>query len=201
MAAGAAKDHAMSGRIELLRLLADGALHSGEELAAALSISRAAVWKRLQQLEEWGIAFEAKAGSGYRLESPLDLLDAAAIRSRLPPAAVERLRNLEVLESLDSTSNRLLRPTTCRRGVSTPASRNSRPPGAAAADGTGSRPSHPGFACRSTGAIAMHRPRSAHCPSPRASPRCGRCADSGSRNSRSSGRTTSSTARASSAAS
>lgn len=40
----------MSGRMELLRLLADGARHSGEELAAALSISRAAVWKRLQQL-------------------------------------------------------------------------------------------------------------------------------------------------------
>jgi len=41
----------VSGRIELLRLLADGALHSGEELAAKLSISRAAVWKRLQQFE------------------------------------------------------------------------------------------------------------------------------------------------------
>ena len=98
----------MSGRIELLRLLADGALHSGEELAAALSISRAAVWKRLQQLEEWGIAFEARPGSGYRLESPIDLLDATAIRGRLPQAATERLRNLEVLESLDSTSDRLL---------------------------------------------------------------------------------------------
>ena len=35
----------MSGRIELLRLLADGERHSGEELAALLSVSRAAVWK------------------------------------------------------------------------------------------------------------------------------------------------------------
>ncbi|HKX58181.1 MAG TPA: biotin operon repressor, partial [Steroidobacteraceae bacterium] len=77
----------MSGRIELLRLLADGELHSGEQLAAALDISRAAVWKRLQQLEEWGIALEARAGSGYRLESAMDLLDAAAIRKRLPQAA------------------------------------------------------------------------------------------------------------------
>ena len=85
----------MSGRIELLRLLADGALHSGEELAAALSISRAAVWKRLQQFEEWGIALEARPGSGYQLESPMDLLDAAAIRTLLPPAALEKLRVLE----------------------------------------------------------------------------------------------------------
>lgn len=99
---------AMSGRVELLRLLADGALHSGEELAAALSVSRAAVWKRLQQLEEWGIALEARAGSGYRLESPMDLLDAAAIRGRLPADVAADLRDLELHESLDSTSDRLL---------------------------------------------------------------------------------------------
>lgn len=98
----------MSGRVELLRLLADGALHSGEELAAALSVSRAAVWKRLQQLEEWGIALEARAGSGYRLESPIDLLDADEIRDRLPADVAASLRGLEVHESLDSTSDRLL---------------------------------------------------------------------------------------------
>lgn len=94
--------------MELLRLLADGALHSGEELAAALGVSRAAVWKRLQQLEEWGIALEARPGSGYRLEAPLDLLDAARIESRLPQAARAALRELEVHESLASTSDRLL---------------------------------------------------------------------------------------------
>ena len=94
--------------MELLRLLADGALHSGEELAAALEVSRAAIWKRVQQLEEWGIAVEAKPGSGYQLESQIDLLDATAIRAKLPHAALERLRNLEVHAVLDSTSDRLL---------------------------------------------------------------------------------------------
>ncbi len=94
--------------MELLRLLADGALHSGEELAAALEVSRAAIWKRVRQLEEWGIALEAKPGSGYQLESHFDLLDAAAIRAKLPQAALGRLRNLEVHEALDSTSDRLL---------------------------------------------------------------------------------------------
>jgi BirA family biotin operon repressor/biotin-[acetyl-CoA-carboxylase] ligase len=101
----------MSGRVELLRLLADGAVHSGEELAAALDVSRAAVWKRLQQLEEWGIALEARPGSGYRLEAPMDLLDAAVIKDRLPQAARDMLRNLEVHESLASTSDRLLAVT------------------------------------------------------------------------------------------
>ena len=98
----------MTRRGELLRLLADGELHSGEELAAALSISRAAVWKQLQRLGDWGIALEARAGSGYRLAAALDLLDAAQIRSLLPQGSRERLRNLEVHETLDSTNDRLL---------------------------------------------------------------------------------------------
>src|SRR5262245_58246326 len=98
----------MSGRAELLRLLADGKLHSGEELAAALAVSRAAVWKRLQQLEAWGIACEALPGRGYRLAAPIDLLDEVEIRRQLPAGARERLRHLEVHESLESTSDRLL---------------------------------------------------------------------------------------------
>ncbi len=98
----------MSGRIELLRLLADGAMHSGEELAAALSISRAAVWKRLQQLEAAGIACEAQRGSGYRLEAPMELLDEPQIRECLPQATLGMLRRLEVHEVLESTSDRLL---------------------------------------------------------------------------------------------
>jgi BirA family biotin operon repressor/biotin-[acetyl-CoA-carboxylase] ligase len=98
----------VSGRLALLQLLADGQLHSGEELAAALSVSRAAVWKRLQQLDEWGIAVEARAGSGYRLEAPIDLLDPRRIEGYLPQATRDMLRILEVHESLPSTSDRLL---------------------------------------------------------------------------------------------
>ncbi len=98
----------MSRRGELLRLLADGKMHSGEELAAALSVSRAAVWKQLQRLGDWGIALEARAGSGYRLASGLDPLDASEIRALLPQAAAEQLRHLEVHEVLESTSDRLL---------------------------------------------------------------------------------------------
>lgn len=101
----------MTRRAELLRLLADGGLHSGEELAGALSVSRAAVWKQLHQLGEVGIALEARSGQGYRLEQPLDLLDAAAIRRALPQWPADRLRRLEVLEETGSTSDRLLAVT------------------------------------------------------------------------------------------
>jgi BirA family biotin operon repressor/biotin-[acetyl-CoA-carboxylase] ligase len=95
-------------RGELLRLLADGRLHSGEELASAFAISRAAVWKQLQQLDEWGVGLGAQPGQGYRLATPLDLLDADAIRGALPQWSAGRLRQLEVHEELDSTSDRLL---------------------------------------------------------------------------------------------
>jgi len=95
-------------RADLLRLLADGRLHSGEELAASLAISRAAVWKQLRQLDDWGVALDAQAGQGYRLAAPLDLLDADAIRGALPQWSAGRLRHLELHEELDSTSDRLL---------------------------------------------------------------------------------------------
>ena len=98
----------MTRRGALLRLLADGELHSGEDLAAHLAISRAAVWKQLQSLGDWGIDLQATPGRGYRLGEPLDLLDAGAIRDALPQWAAGRLRNLEVHEELSSTSDHLL---------------------------------------------------------------------------------------------
>ena len=101
----------MTRRGELLRLLADGELHSGEKLATRLSISRAAVWKQLRQLGDWGIELQATPGRGYRLAEPIDLLDAAAIRRALPQLAAGRLRHLEVHEELGSTSARLLAVT------------------------------------------------------------------------------------------
>lgn len=98
----------MTRRGELLRLMADGRRHSGEELAKTLGLTRAAVWKQLRQLADWGIALEARPGRGYRLAERLDLLDAAAIRETLPRWSADRLRTLEVHEELDSTNDRLL---------------------------------------------------------------------------------------------
>ena len=98
----------MTRRGALLRLLADGRLHSGEELAARLAITRAAVWKQSRQLVDWGIELQATPGRGYRLAQPLDLFDINAIRAALPQFTAGRLRNLEVHEALPSTSDHLL---------------------------------------------------------------------------------------------
>jgi len=98
----------VSRRRDVLRLLADGAEHSGEALAAALGVSRAAIWKQVQQLEQWGIAVEASAGRGYRLARPMDLLDECQLRAALPQVVRDRLRTLTVADELVSTNETLL---------------------------------------------------------------------------------------------
>jgi BirA family biotin operon repressor/biotin-[acetyl-CoA-carboxylase] ligase len=93
--------------MKLLRLLADGAWHSGTDLAAVLGVSRAAVWKQVRAVRELGAPVQAVRGRGYRLPGGHEPLDAAAIRARLSvPASLDRL---EVLASVDSTSSYLLR--------------------------------------------------------------------------------------------
>lgn len=65
----------------LLKLLEDGAFHSGEDLGLALGVSRSAVWKKLQQAQaDFGIEIYKVRGRGYRLASPLSLLDDEVLR-------------------------------------------------------------------------------------------------------------------------
>jgi BirA family biotin operon repressor/biotin-[acetyl-CoA-carboxylase] ligase len=82
---------------------------SGSDLAARLGVSRAAVWKQIERLRELGLPIAARAGSGYRLEAPLDRLDAAQIASSSTSATRRRLGSLDVHWQLDSTSSELLR--------------------------------------------------------------------------------------------
>jgi len=92
----------------LLHALADGRTHSGEELARAFGVTRAAIWKQVAKLADFGLAVEAAPGAGYRLPRRLDLLDADSVRASLDPAVAARLAKLEVFLELDSTNQRLL---------------------------------------------------------------------------------------------
>ncbi|WP_268798251.1 bifunctional biotin--[acetyl-CoA-carboxylase] ligase/biotin operon repressor BirA [Pseudomonas huanghezhanensis] len=90
----------------LLRLLEDGEFHSGEALGVALGVSRAAVWKKLQQLEaELGIELHRVRGKGYRLAGPICLLDTVQISDLLRPL----LWSVHVHQSLDSTNAEAIR--------------------------------------------------------------------------------------------
>ena len=65
----------------LIAVLADGAVHSGEALAAEAGVTRAAIWKRVSKLGQLGIEVERVPGRGYRVPGGLDLLDAGRIRA------------------------------------------------------------------------------------------------------------------------
>lgn len=92
--------------LPLLKLLQDGRFHSGEALGAALGVSRSAIWKQLQCLEaELGLPVHRVRGRGYRLASPLLLLDEKALS--VAPSC--RDWPVGVLQSVDSTNAEALR--------------------------------------------------------------------------------------------
>ncbi|MBB3803207.1 BirA family biotin operon repressor/biotin-[acetyl-CoA-carboxylase] ligase [Xanthomonas arboricola] len=100
----------------LLAKLASGRL-SGDALARDAGLTRAAVWKRIQNLRAAGIAIEGRAGDGYRLATPVDLLDAARIRAAMPADAAAGLAGLEVAWTLESTNTTLLARPAPEQGV------------------------------------------------------------------------------------
>ena len=89
----------------LLTMLGDGAVHSGSELAATLGVSRAAVWKHLQQLRALGLEIDGEAGQGYSLQHRYEVLDPEVIRSELDPSVAGALQSLQVLWECDATNN------------------------------------------------------------------------------------------------
>lgn len=90
--------------------LADGEFHSGETVADAAGVTRSAVWKAIEQLRDLGLDIEAHTNKGYRLTRPVEAMDAAHIRTRLPDSVRERL-GLEVVWEIDSTNLALLART------------------------------------------------------------------------------------------
>lgn len=100
----------------LLAALAGGPV-SGDALARAAGLTRAAVWKRIEALREAGVPIEAAAGRGYRLTMPLDLLDADAIAAGLPADVRGSLAALDVAWTIDSTNSALLRERSTAAGT------------------------------------------------------------------------------------
>lgn len=101
---------------ELIRLMSDGAFHSGEQLGEVLGVSRTAIWKQLRKLEALGIHVEGIRGQGYRLVHPIELLEGALIVSHLTAPARQMLSRLFVEVSLDSTNSFILRRFTQQAG-------------------------------------------------------------------------------------
>jgi BirA family biotin operon repressor/biotin-[acetyl-CoA-carboxylase] ligase len=94
---------------ELLLALATDVPQPGPALAVRLGVTRAAIWKQIEQLRAQGASIVAVGKRGYRLDGPLDLLDAEAIRHALIPAAQALAGPIEVAWQIDSTNTVLLR--------------------------------------------------------------------------------------------
>lgn len=92
----------------LINLLSDGDCHSGEALAAALGVSRTAVWKQLKHLEQYGLATVAVKGQGYRLSSPIELLSIENIERYLSMGIKEQLGTLHLSLDVDSTNKKAM---------------------------------------------------------------------------------------------
>jgi BirA family biotin operon repressor/biotin-[acetyl-CoA-carboxylase] ligase len=95
--------------LALLQLLSDGKNHSGQELAGLLGVSRTAIWKQLAKLDALGLELISQTGKGYCLVDGLDLLDADAIKSGLFESVSQKVSQLSVLTSIDSTNAFLMR--------------------------------------------------------------------------------------------
>jgi BirA family biotin operon repressor/biotin-[acetyl-CoA-carboxylase] ligase len=97
----------MRRAFEILRLLSDGDLHSGEDLALSLGITRAAVWNQIRRLRTEGLSIAATAGGGYQLGCKFEGLDSAEIEKHLKQEGCF-LFQCRVEDVIDSTNTRLL---------------------------------------------------------------------------------------------
>lgn len=105
----------LSERALLLRL-GKGPV-SGDRLAGELGLTRAAIWKRIDALRQAGVEVEARAGVGYALARPADLLDARRIRADIPAHIPDELVELRVDWQVDSTNSQLLSRAAPARGA------------------------------------------------------------------------------------
>lgn len=89
---------------DLLKELQDGKYHSGVQLGEQLGVTRAAVWKAVLAARKLGLGISSSRSLGYRLERPLELLDAGVIRSQVYPRPIE----VEVFSELASSNDYLM---------------------------------------------------------------------------------------------
>lgn len=93
---------------KLIRILADGEFHSGEEIGKALGLSRTAVWKQLKGLENLGLSVLSRKGLGYKFDTPLDLLDRNIVLSELGGSSECFIHSLDLTFEQASTNQTLI---------------------------------------------------------------------------------------------
>ena len=108
----------MPSRSQILKILANGAFHSGTDIGRRLHVTRAAISKAVKALVADGIEIHSVTGRGYRLESPFQPLDRTRILHALDDLGFKWPGKLDVLEEVDSTNLELLRQAQAQAGTS-----------------------------------------------------------------------------------
>lgn len=91
----------------LIKLLSNGQFQTGTQLGQQLGISRAAIWKQIQQLPSLGLDIITKKNDGYCLAQPLQLLNIERLQAQL--LAVNSSLVLDFSPVIDSTNAELAR--------------------------------------------------------------------------------------------
>jgi len=99
-------------REHLIKELVSGDFISGQLIAEQLNVSRAAIAKHIKSLSTMGLDIYSVTGKGYKLASPLNLLDHHIILSALksPNDSITVEKNLiEIYNFIDSTNDYVMR--------------------------------------------------------------------------------------------
>lgn len=92
-------------RTKLLSILNDAEFHSGEALAEQFSLSRSAISNHIKALCELGIEIFSVKGRGYKLATPIELLNSNEILATLPVTN----HSLVKVENLVTSTNDILK--------------------------------------------------------------------------------------------
>ena len=93
---------------QIINLLNAERYTNGEFIAEQLNITRAAIWKNIQQLrQKYGIEIQSNKGMGYKLKDKLILIDKDKIDQEINACNIK----LDVFKRIDSTSTYLQQKT------------------------------------------------------------------------------------------
>ena len=94
----------------LINRLATGEFVSGQMLGDELGVSRTAISKQINSLTEMGLDVFRVTGKGYKLVTPLELLDKPKIESQLRKNTCKiNIPDIEIHNIIDSTNDYLMR--------------------------------------------------------------------------------------------
>lgn len=103
----ALENHPLVSLLPLIRLIGDGQWHTGVTLGETLGVSRAAIWKQLKKLDDYGLTLFTHPQKGYRLAYTIDWLKAHHTLS-LVPSNIESIQSFRSFCVIDSTNQYLL---------------------------------------------------------------------------------------------